>query len=237
MSVPNYIADVHDLRQRYPAEWSAAHRKGPGTNDFVRRLAWVLHQRDPKVGLNGKRGNPNDLSDDCICYRASGKSRDVRTGESVAVIDFITAAPNQPSDPDGTPGWGEVWDPANIPTAATWVQPMPVGDTVPGPTPTLPPTPAPAPTPGVDLRPVLDKLAGIEAVIIGLSVALQRIEAALDAVVDEQETQRAELAAAVEAARQARNLAQNLSDRLENGLAVEVRVPTFGGTARGTVKG
>lgn len=148
MSVPDYKGAVEELRAAYPALWHEAHRKGPRTNAFARLLAWRLHQIDPHIGLNGKRGNPADLSDDCLCYRgpaaANAKSIDVRTGQRVAVIDFIAGAPNEPSDRDGTPGWFEVWDPKVIPTHATWVQPAPVGGETPAPGPTPGPTP-PAP--------------------------------------------------------------------------------------------
>lgn len=147
MGIPNYQADVEALRAERPDLWHEAHRKGPRTNAFARLLAWRLHQKDPNVGLNGKRGNPNDLSDDCLCYRgpaaATAKSVDVRTGQRVAVIDFIAGAPNTPSDRDGTPAWNEVWDPNTIPTHATWVQPAPVTGEIPTPSPT--PTPAPPP--------------------------------------------------------------------------------------------
>lgn len=172
MAVPNYRSTVQELKERYPALWSAAHRKGPDTNAFARLLAWTLHQRDPNVGLNGKRGNAADLSDDCICYQdPDGKSLDVRTGQRVAVIDFIASAPNHPSHPDGTPAWGEVWDPKNLPTPATWVQPSPVTATpgptptpAPGPTPTPTPPPTPAPPP-VDVTPAL---AALQAEIAAL---------------------------------------------------------------------
>lgn len=145
MSIPNYLGVVEDVKRRYPAEWAAAHRGGPDTEAFIRRLAFELYQEDPNVGLNGKRGNPGDLSDDCICYKGQGgQSLDVRTGQRVAVIDVIAGAGGQ----NPQPAWGEVWDPANIPTAATWVQPTPVGGEVPTPGPTPPPT-TPAPPPGL----------------------------------------------------------------------------------------
>ena len=47
MSIPNYQNVVADLAAQYPDEWRAAHTGGPQTEAFIRRLAWVLHRRDP----------------------------------------------------------------------------------------------------------------------------------------------------------------------------------------------
>lgn len=233
MSIPSYLSVVEDVRRRYPAEWAAAHRGGPDTEAFIRRLAWELHQRDPSVGLNGKRGNPGDLSDDCICYKGQGgQSLDVRTGQRVAVIDVIAGA----GGPNPQPAWGEVWDPANIPTAATWVQPTPVGGEVPGPRPT-PTPPPPTPTPGCDLAPVLERLRAHEAMLVGLVDAVRQIGERLDTLAVEQETQQAEIVAGVEAARQARNLAQNISDRMEAGLPIVEGRAGWAGALSGKVRG
>lgn len=150
MSIPNHIDVVRRLKAEYPAEWSAAHRGGPRTEDFVRRLAWELHKIDPRWGLNGKRGNPNDLSDDCVNYdgEASGGDYDPTRGNApVTVVDFIAAAPSGPTGPDGTPAWSHPLTPA----AAAWVKPKPVagGGTVGGGgTPIEPPKPAHKPYPG-----------------------------------------------------------------------------------------
>jgi hypothetical protein len=118
----NYKHVVEDLARQYPSEWAAAHRGGPDTEAFVKRLAFTLHAIDQRIGLNGKRGDANDLSDDCVCVREPGQSVDARTGESVQVIDFIIGA----GGPDPRPGWGEVWDPRQMPTKATWVKPSAV---------------------------------------------------------------------------------------------------------------
>lgn len=231
MSVPNYLSVVEDVKRRYPAEWAAAHTGGPQTEAFIRRLAWELHQRDPRIGLNGKRGNPSDISDDALCYDGVSVLGDVdptRGNAPVTVIDVIAAA----GSPNASPAWFAV-GPATPQPHAAWVQPTPVGGEVPEPGPT-PPTPQPAPC---DLRPVLDKLAGLEAAIIGIGEALRGLTATVDAISDEQGIQRAELAAAVEAARQARNVAQNISDRMEAGLPIVEGRAGWAGAMSGKVKG
>lgn len=142
MSIPNYRDVVADLARAHPDEWHAAHRGGPDTEAFIRRLAWVLYQRDPRVGLNGKRGNPNDISDDALCYDGVSEKGDTdptRGGVPVTVLDVIGGA----GGPNPTPQWGAV-GPATPHPYAAWVQPQPVGGEVPTPEPTPQPQPPPA---------------------------------------------------------------------------------------------
>jgi hypothetical protein len=140
--IPNYQDHVAAVAAKHPEAWRAAPRGGPRTEDYIRLLAAELYAIDPRVGLNGKRGNPDDISDDALCVKAPGKSLDVRTGESVTVIDVIAGA----GGPDPRPSWGEVWDPNQVPTKATWVQPAAV--VVPSEPPVTPPPPPP-PTPSL----------------------------------------------------------------------------------------
>jgi hypothetical protein len=137
-NLPNYIDHVAAAAARYPDAWRNAHSGNARSDDFIKLLAADLHAIDPNVGLNGKRGNANDLSDDALCYRAPGKSIDVRTGQSVCVIDVIAAAGSS----DARPSWGEVWDANSLPTKATWVQPEKVD--APEQPPIEPPPPPPA---------------------------------------------------------------------------------------------
>ena len=229
MSIPNYLGVVRDLAAQYPDEWRAAHANGPQTEAFIRRLAWVLHQRDPRVGLNGKRGNPSDISDDVICYDGVSERGDVdptRGNAPVTVIDVIASA----GSPNASPAWFAV-GPATPHPHAAWVRPTPVGGETPAPGPT------PTPTPGTDLTPVLDVLRGLEAVMVGHGERLRDIETRLSAIMDEQEVQQAEIVACVEAARQARNVAQNISDRMEAGLPIVEGRAGWAGAMSGKVKG
>lgn len=172
MSIPNYQSVVADLARQYPAEWQAAHRGGPQTEAFIRRLAWVLHQRDPRFGLNGKRGNYDDISDDVVNYIGEGPGHDPRTGQPVTVIDVIVAA----GGPNPQPAWNSI----NQPGPGGWVQPSPVGGDVPTP---QPPTPQPQPTPACRYQPpdlsALDALDDTQRETLLAVQALQHEVAAL----------------------------------------------------------
>lgn len=209
--IPNYQATVADLARRYPQEWAQAHTGGQNTEAFIRRLAWTLYQVDPRIGLNGKRGNPNDISDDALNYagEASGGDYDpTRNNAPCTVIDVIGGA----GGPNPVPTWNHPLTPA----AAAWVQPQPVED---GDGPVDPPPP---PTCGWDAD-----------AIAALTKAVADVQAALDAVQDEQASQRERLA----------NLDLAVKDvraTLSNGLAVEGQGQTryIGTTAfRGVAKG
>lgn len=107
---PDYSQVVAEIARRFPAEWEAARERADGHREdaFIRRLAWELHQRDPNVGLNGKRGS-DVISTDALSYRNP-------TGPGgVEVIDVIVGASHTPTwqdvtlpptadRPDGVPG-------------------------------------------------------------------------------------------------------------------------------------
>lgn len=196
MSIPNYQSTVAALAAQYPAEWRAAHTGGPQTEAFIRRLAWVLHQQDPRVGLNGKRGNPVDISDDALCYDGVSEKGDTdptRGGAPVTVIDCIVAA----GGPNPQPAWGAV-GPATPQPHAAWVQPQPVGGEVPGPSPT---PPAPTPPPDCRYQPVDPQIMAKLDFLIG---RLDEIEDNMDA---DREATRLEIA--------------DVRAALANGLAIE----------------
>lgn len=139
--IPNHIQTVERLAAQYPAEWAAAHTGGPQTEAFIRRLASVLHAIDPRFGLNGKRGNPNDISDDVVCFdgEASGGDYDpTRNNVPVTVIDVIGGA--------GGPNPVATWNHPLKPSAAAWVKPGPVSGGVV--TPVEPSKPVKKPYPG-----------------------------------------------------------------------------------------
>lgn len=66
MAYTNYLADVERVAAENPEAWTNCHTGNAHTEDFIRILAAELHAKDPRVGLNGKRGNPNDISDDAL---------------------------------------------------------------------------------------------------------------------------------------------------------------------------
>lgn len=171
MSIPNCVHIVADLAQRYPQEWKKAHNPsggGPETEAFIRRLAYVLHTTvDKRFGLNGKRGNPNDLSDDALNWRGEGPGNDPTNGnQPVTVIDVINGA----GGPNPQPAW-QVFD--QLPGPGAWVQPQPVGGS--------PEDPPEEPTEPIDLTPVLMKIAEVGAKVEALGTILAQLAPALDA--------------------------------------------------------
>ncbi len=116
--VPNYLSQVQQARDRYPEAWRSAHVHGdPKAWDFIRLLARDLHKIDPRIGLNGKRGNPNDLSMDALNYSGEGPGHDPTNGNApVTVIDVIGSA----GSPAAYPTW-QVF--TNLPGPGAWVKP------------------------------------------------------------------------------------------------------------------
>jgi len=192
MSIPNYRAVVAELAAQYPAEWRAAHTGGPQTEAFIRRLAWVLYQRDPRFGLNAKRGNYDDISDDVVNYIGEGPGHDPRTGQPVTVIDVIVAA----GGPNPQPAWNAI----NQPGPGGWVQPQPVDGEAPTPEPGPSPTPPP-PAPECRYQPVDPQIMAKLDFLIG---RLDEIEDNMDA---DREATRLEIA--------------DVRAALSNGLAIE----------------
>lgn len=118
--VPNFQPIVERLARQYPQEWKDAHTGNARTEDFVRIVAWELHKLDPKVGLNGKRGNYEDISDDVINYFGEGPGFDPKTNSPITVVDFIARAGAKPPDPPPYVTWQPF---SNLPGPGAWVKP------------------------------------------------------------------------------------------------------------------
>lgn len=143
MAVPNLLNVVNLIKAKHPEAWRTAHTGGSHSEDFINLLASECHRIDPRFGLNGKRGNPLDLSDDALCFKGEGADFDPTAGGAPrTVIDVIGAA----GSPSAFPTWAVVTNPAS-PVGAAWVQPRPVV-VVPDPVPphVCPPCPPPPPT-------------------------------------------------------------------------------------------
>ena len=213
-TIPNYQHIVTQMAADYPAEWQAAHTGGPQTEAFIRRLAYRLWQMDPRIGLNGKRGNPNDISDDALCFdgvAAGGDYDPTRGGVPVTVIDVIAAA----GGPNPAPAWAYPLTPA----AAAWVRPQPVEDGTGdggGDGPVDPPTPEPCRFEAEALDAIEASVYGIQDDMAGLHASLTRAETEVI---------------------QLRTLVQTLIMRLEEqGLSVEIPAGRWLGTFRGTAR-
>lgn len=102
MAVPNLLNEVEAARQKYPTAWANAHTGNAQTEDFIRLLARDVRAKyGPKWGLNGKRGNPQDISDDILAYAGEGSAVDVVNGGPMEIIDVIGAA----GTPSAVPTW------------------------------------------------------------------------------------------------------------------------------------
>jgi len=130
--IPNMIEEVRRTRDAHPQAWKHAHTGSPQSKDFIRLLAERLHAINPAFGLNGKRGNYDDLSEDAINFIGEGPGHDPKTGRPVTVFDVIRGA--------GGPNPEASWDLIDLPGAGGWVQPGPsTAPELPKPIPTEPP--------------------------------------------------------------------------------------------------
>ncbi len=158
MAIPNRQDIVAALAAQYPAEWRKAHNPsggGPETEAFIRRVAYELHTKvDARFGLNGKRGNYDDISDDVVNWFGEGPGHDPATGSPITVIDVIGGA--------GGPNPVATWQIIDLPGPGGWVKPEPVGGSGSGgdgyPLPVPPPPP-----PVLDLTPIINALTEIRA--------------------------------------------------------------------------
>ena len=116
--IPNYEIDVKRLAELHPEAFRNAHTGNPHTEDFVRIVATHFHALDQAVGLNGKRGNPHDISDDAlnILDPVDGPGR-TPDGRRCWVVDFIVGAGG--SNPSVT--WNAFRDP--VASSGAWVKP------------------------------------------------------------------------------------------------------------------
>lgn len=102
MACPNYLADVERCAQENPEAWMNAHTGNDQTEDFIRILAAQLHAKDDRVGLNGKRGNPDDISDDALNVLDPVDGPGLTPeGDKCWVVDVIIGA----GGPNPTPTW------------------------------------------------------------------------------------------------------------------------------------
>jgi hypothetical protein len=154
----NHLSHVAAAAERWPDEWRTAHTNSSRTEDFIRLLASFLHHEiDPNVGLNGKRGNPNDISDDALAvFDPNGDVVD-RTGRRMIIIDCIIGA----GGPDPRPGWSSVGGPS----PGAWVQPARIHDAQP-----VPPDGGGVPPPPPDVSAGLtERLKAIETQLTALA--------------------------------------------------------------------
>lgn len=148
--IPNGQGTLDRVAREQPAAWACAHTGRGCSWDWIRIAACELHKENPRFGLNGKRGNPNDLSMDVIAWKGEGVQPDAVNGGRMQLFDVIGGA--------GGPDPRVVWNLIDDGTAGAWVDPgsncggAPGGGGGGGGT---EPQPQPKPT---DLTPLLQKL-------------------------------------------------------------------------------
>lgn len=116
MSIPNLTYVVQQCREEFPEAWANAHTGNAHTEDFIRICAKRMHAINSKFGLNGKRGNPLDISDDAVNFIGEGPGT-TPGGQPCTVIDIIASAGSK----DAKPYWGAMSDP--VASSGAWVNP------------------------------------------------------------------------------------------------------------------
>ena len=166
---PNRLEVVRFVSDEDPARFACAHSGRPCQADWIKAVAAALHAEDARWGLNGKRGNANDLSLDVVTFRIGPTDRHVQA------FDICGACGG--SNPSAV--WNDItnWKTIGQPGTAIWVKPA--GTVV---TPPVDPIDPPDTPPAVDLAPVLAALATLtEKVDAIAALALAARDAALDA--------------------------------------------------------
>lgn len=143
--VPNMKAKIEQLARDNPNTFACAHTPAACGHNFVKLVACKLNPEPSEGpwGLNGKRGNPRDISYDALNFKGSGPGQDTNNplNNPVTVIDFIVGA--------GAPGARVDWNPFSDPAASSgaWVKPRCKGDVPDTSIEPEPPPPAPAKPP------------------------------------------------------------------------------------------
>jgi hypothetical protein len=123
-AVPNHLATVQQLAKDNPNTFNCAHTADVSCNaNFVKLVACKLNPEPSNglFGLNGKRGNPNDLSLDVVDYKGEGHGTDPTDGNKpVEIIDIIQGA----GGPNATPVWNVIENPG----PGAWIKPRCKGD-------------------------------------------------------------------------------------------------------------
>jgi len=118
MAIPNLLNLVTELSLDYPVQWKNAHTGNAHTEDFIRLLAWEASKVNERFGLNGKRGNYNDVSNDVLNYFGEGVGHDPKTNAPITVIDVILGA----GGPNPKPAWQPFDNPIEHAGPGGWIR-------------------------------------------------------------------------------------------------------------------
>jgi hypothetical protein len=168
---PNRQDIVQQVSDADPERFRCAHSGRPCQADWIKAVAAALYATDPRWGLNGKRGNPNDLSLDVVTFRIGPTDRHVQA------FDICGAC----GGPDPRVVWNDItgWATIGQPGTAVWVRP----DAVSAPPPvSTPPTPKPGEPrppvqpPSTELSSVLSLLQALDARLNALTALVLAME-------------------------------------------------------------
>lgn len=236
MSVPNRYQTVIEVANKYPREFREAHTDSPNKHVWIKLLALELNKSDARFGLNGKRGNPNDLSMDAINYLGEGVGFDpTRNDRPVTVIDVIAGA----GGVSPTPAW-QVFDKPEDRGPGAWVQPLAVdgyGDVPPkNPVDPLPPT---GPT-NTDVVNVMTQVVGaLKEVIASHERLTQKVEQQIQQNIDATDKLVDQLKITthyqVESSSQVKDAVVGLAERLDRGFKIEAKAGWPVGNIGGSV--
>jgi len=165
---------LEDIKNEYPSDWQAAHNPQRGDKQqreaYCQRVCARLRELGIPAGMNGKRGNPHDLSEDIIALPGKSGSAPDTSGRfpGVEIRDVIASAgPDSAGNQGGRPYFGDVTQATlDKREAGCYVHPTPQGGSRPGTTPPPPGPPPPQPPPPPPPR----DIAGLEARIGALEM-------------------------------------------------------------------
>jgi hypothetical protein len=147
---PSMFHEVERLHEEQPRLIYSPHA-------FTREIARRLHAIDARWGDNGKRGNANDLSEDCVAFKAPGSP-----AGGVEIYDIIAGA----NSPSASPAWiDQTQVTADKGTVGVWVRPQGAVTPVPTPVPAPSPQPTPTPTPAPSCRFAALDLEAVRAIV------------------------------------------------------------------------
>jgi hypothetical protein len=113
---PNRLDVVERVTAEDPARFACAHAEDRGCRyDWIKAVAAALHATDARWGLNGKRGNPNDLSMDVVTWRLGPTDRHVQAFDICGACGASSARPV----------WSDItnWGTVGQSGTAVWVKP------------------------------------------------------------------------------------------------------------------
>lgn len=163
MAVPNMQHVIERVDREHPGLIKNPHA-------FTAVACAALHAEDERFGLNGKRGNPHDTSEDCTAALDTDSPLVGSDGRRIRIIDFVIGAGGD----NPRPGWlDQTEETIRLRTTGVWVQPDALK---PSPVPQPPVQPPPSPNPQPPAVSVGEVVGALLASLDGVQRRLDAIE-------------------------------------------------------------